>query len=169
VLDDFFEWKHPLAGRRFGSLIVVPFMTQRVRRANEVFCNCDCGDEYIRVPLSVQRGRVIDCGSNVHKHTYALLAPSVSMVKIGCARCVADRVQQLQPVIPVPVVVIATHTRNIEGELHHRLAAHRTHGEWFRYDDEVSRVIRERMTLTGDTPPDVGIPTYGQTVQRTVR
>lgn len=87
-----------------------------------------------------------DVSSTSDKRTYAIYAPSVGRVKIGCANDVLSRGTDLQSASPVELVLIAQHPFNIERRMHGALKADRLHGEWFHYSRPVADLIRYRMS-----------------------
>lgn len=65
-------------------------------------------------------------------------------VKIGVAKNVAVRIQQLQTALPERIVllkIIEGMDSKFESALHKRFRAHNTVGEWFRYEGAVKEWI----------------------------
>lgn len=68
-------------------------------------------------------------------------------VKIGIASSLRARVKALQTACPHPLETIGvipvdlSSAYDVERELHEKFAGHRTHGEWFRYSDEIKAFV----------------------------
>lgn len=83
-------------------------------------------------------------------YVYAIRAVEACQIKIGCsanpqARLAGFRVgngSRLELVASAKVV-----SSEVERELHHRLAAHRLQGEWFRETSEVLAAIEELRAM----------------------
>ena len=78
-------------------------------------------------------------------HVYFVSAPSAGLIKIGRALCAVRRFDSLRSSSPVPLTMLGAvpcHRGGaLEGELHDRFAALRSHGEWFRESDELLTYI----------------------------
>ena len=98
------------------------------------------------------------------RHVYAVRG--AELIKIGSAVNVVARVRDLQIGSPVPLSLIA-HTpimdAQLEFDIHRRLKEHRQHGEWFRYEGDVIRVVELIQSANMDalcaflTPGDVQV------------
>lgn len=81
---------------------------------------------------------------------YFIEATGTGLVKIGYATNLAARFSALQTSSPVKLKLLGSVEggAEVEGELHFRFAAHRSHGEWFRRCEEIDAVI------AASTPPE---------------
>jgi hypothetical protein len=75
--------------------------------------------------------------------TYALLAESAQVVKIGSSspQRFDARIGDIQLMSPVELTLIARLDDNIERLLHEKFVCVRLHGEWFRYTESVAATI----------------------------
>ena len=73
--------------------------------------------------------------------TYFLLAPSVSLVKIGKSRDPMGRMAELRTMNAVPVEIL-TVIKEKEAVLHKKFQYLRHHGEWFRVTPEIIHYLR---------------------------
>lgn len=74
---------------------------------------------------------------------YFLAAPTAGMVKIGYSYSMWERVEVIQAMSPVRLNLIGAMPgdRTTEAALHLRFAHLRSHGEWFRLDDDLDGFI----------------------------
>jgi hypothetical protein len=74
---------------------------------------------------------------------YFALAPIAGLVKIGTTERLADRMQELRLMSPVPLELIGHVPGGFEREqeYHRTFADARAHGEWFHYTDAVATRI----------------------------
>lgn len=81
-------------------------------------------------------------GSN---RVYFVLAPSAGLVKIGTTWRLPYRLAEIQLHSPVALTLVGHVAGGVEreGEYHAEFAAYRSHGEWFRYTQDVA----DRITL----------------------
>jgi predicted nucleic acid-binding Zn ribbon protein len=98
-----------------------------------------CQDDLNEIQLRAKRhkapmGRVYVIG---------VVGDSDSVIKIGYARSVEERLKVLQIGSPVMLEVIASADGRISHEqrLHRMLMASKSHGEWFRRTPEVIRMV----------------------------
>jgi hypothetical protein len=74
---------------------------------------------------------------------YFIEAVGLNVVKIGFARDITERIRKLAPGCPAPLRLLGTVPGDlkIEQHYHERLAAHRTHGEWFKLCPALEAII----------------------------
>jgi hypothetical protein len=75
-----------------------------------------------------------------HERVYFALAPTAGLVKVGTTFRLAERMQELRLMSPVPLELIGHVPGGAEREqaYHQLFAAERSHGEWFRYTEAVA-------------------------------
>jgi len=90
------------------------------------------------------------------RQVYFIEAEGLNMVKIGCADRVMRRLAELQTGCPVKLKVRGVyHTDDASGleARFHRTYAHlRTHGEWFRMDDDLAYMSLGSGVVDEDDP-----------------
>lgn len=77
------------------------------------------------------------------KTIYFIVPVGIEMVKIGCSAFTESRMEQLSHWSPVPlrIAAAAPGDHKLEAFIHRKLAAHRSHKEWFRLTPEISDLI----------------------------
>jgi hypothetical protein len=78
-------------------------------------------------------------------HTYMILAEKTKLVKIGHARDVAKRLEGLRAVNADSLRLLCV-VPETEKELHKRFAHLRTHGEWFKYHNDIRWFVEHRSS-----------------------
>lgn len=83
-------------------------------------------------------------------YIYFIAAPDADVVKIGIAGDPKRRFRTIQACSPVrlELVLFVRGTIFDERHLHERFAAHRVHGEWFRYHSDILSLIERLARLT---------------------
>lgn len=111
------------------------------------------------LPVLLHDGCVaeVDCGYEVfvEPRVYFLRAetPDGAIVKIGTSRGpVSKRIRSIATMSPIPVDLIGSisaEDRSEESRWHKRFADYRCHGEWFRWDDNISSAIYSEIERRG--------------------
>lgn len=83
--------------------------------------------------------RAVRCMTNI----YFILAPDQMKIKIGQAKDVSKRLNNLRGSSPCELRLLASVRSygDFEAYLHKKLASSRLHGEWFRADEQVLDVV----------------------------
>lgn len=84
---------------------------------------------------------------NKPKYVYVIGAPGSATVKIGITTSVADRLRQIQSMSPVELEVLWARpgSQELERSLHRHFADHRSHGEWFTFDDDAVDLVKNAI------------------------
>lgn len=79
---------------------------------------------------------------------YVVEARGSGLVKIGFATNISHRLQQLRTSSAASLDLLCQIPggRALEKELHQRFAAHRSHGEWFRFAPEIQAFVAEQRS-----------------------
>lgn len=87
--------------------------------------------------------RAVRCATNI----YFISAPSQGLIKIGKANNVHNRLITLRSGSPAELNLLASvrFFPVMEKFLHKQLAAHKSHGEWFKATDEVLNVVEAAL------------------------
>jgi hypothetical protein len=76
-------------------------------------------------------------------YTYFIQAGADGPIKIGSTRNLVVRLRTLATIVPVPLRLLGVMRGNHENHCHARLAAFRSHGEWFMSCETVHEFIRK--------------------------
>lgn len=108
-------------------------------------CVCLCGAKFDAHLGDVDAGRVLDCGGEHHRKTYAIVGVGTRRVKIGSAIDVLKRGRDLQVGSPVELMLIGECRTNIEKRMHRELDRDHLHGEWFKLTPAVFVAIQTKF------------------------
>ena len=76
---------------------------------------------------------------------YFIYSQVLNLVKIGVTTDIRRRFQDIQLCSPVPLRILKTveafHAVSIESKLHKQFKDLNSHGEWFRFEDELKQYI----------------------------
>jgi hypothetical protein len=80
---------------------------------------------------------------------YVLGTPGSNTVKIGRTTNLAKRLADIQRMSPVPLSVLWSTPggHELETRLHRHFATHRSHGEWFTFEADPVRAIKEAVEM----------------------
>ena len=77
--------------------------------------------------------------------------------KIGYAKNIEKRLEQLQVASPYNIILIAAFQSrdalNLERQLHSKYSRNRVRGEWFKFDKEEAAVIEAGLKANGNQLP----------------